>query len=189
MWTKLSAIKEAGINILLQYSKFILERTIDMTTDYSKFPLLARSISDPNSLKSPPRKPIVTVDGLKAELEGLRAPLQAKLKNAKFEGEKALIQQKINLLVKTHEQAISRVKLEELAYEADLLLYNQERAALLAEIDAAKREENLATYVIAGGKPENFDRDWPDIEKTIVQQRAIDILSGSSKKSDTAINL
>jgi hypothetical protein len=188
MWTKLSAIKEAGINILLQYSKFILERTIDMTTDYSKFPLLARSISDPNSLKSPPRKPIVTVDGLKAELEGLRAPLQAKLKNAKFEGEKALIQQKINILVKTHEQAINRAKLEELTYEANVLIYNKERAALQAEIEAAQSEENLAIYVKAGGKPEDFDKDWPNIERDLVQQRALNILLGS-KKPDTSIKL
>jgi hypothetical protein len=159
-----------------------------MLINYSKYSLLARSISDPNSLKSPPRKPLITVAGLKAELEGLRAPLQAKLKNAKFEGEKALIQQKINILVKTHEQAINRAKLEELAYEADLLLYNQERAALQSEIESAQREENLATYVKAGGKPEDFDKDWPNIERDLVQQRALDILLGS-KKPDTSIKL
>ncbi len=107
--------------------------------------------------------------------------LVARLKEARYDGQREKIQAQTNQVRQTHESAIKRIMIDDTLYEARRLAYEKEQADLSQEIAAAEREEHLAKYIQAGGKAENFDRDWPSIERSLIESRMLPIILGEQK--------
>jgi hypothetical protein len=160
----------------------MIDQKIDQKNiDFSRYPTLARRISRPDLMLPKPRPPIVSVAGLEKEMADMLAPLEKQLKEAVYDGQRELIQAKIDQIKRLHLRAIERARLDETLYEANRLLYEKQQFQLKQEMDKVAEEELQALYVKSGGKVENFARDKVVFEQTLIHQRMLTILSGEPK--------
>ena len=88
----------------------------------------------------------------------------------------AAVQEQFDLWKGMHNQNVEEVKqhiqsLEATVKENDLQIQKQGRAQLNGQ-----KEKAQATWLQSGGSQEAFNAAWPDIEKDILKQRAVEAL-------------
>jgi len=118
--------------------------------------------------------------------------LQARLKAATYEGQKAELQQDIDQLKIVFDRAIEGAEINRTKAEAENLVQKSAQDAGSAKLRADREEEiknnALREWVRAGGEPAQFESAWPSIRQSVLNERVINALVGQ-QKPDTTIKL